>query len=195
MLFKQVELPGVYQIDLDKHHDERGFFARTWCEKEFKAQGLVGRMVQNSIAYNAKKGTLRGMHYQSAPSKQSRLVRCIAGSVFTVIIDLRPESPAYLNHIVDEMTAESHKAYYIPPGFALGYQTLEDDSIVYYQMPEFYEPDFEKGFRWNDPRFSIKWPLNITVINDRDKNYSDFDLKMVAGFKGYYKTVSKNDHG
>lgn len=185
MKFSQTKLGGAYIVDIERLADERGFFARTWCEREFEAQGLRSRMVQNSVSFNKKKGTLRGLHYHAAPFKQARLVRCVAGSAFAVIVDLRPRLTTFTQHVSVTLTAELHRALYVPPGLALGYQTLENDTEIYYQMPEFYDPVYERGVRWNDPAFGIQWPEDKRIILERDGNYPNFETSIVADFAKY----------
>lgn len=175
MRFIETELKGAYIIGLEKMEDERGFFARFWCMREFKEHGLNPRLVQCSISYNKRKGTLRGLHYQTAPFQEAKLVRCTRHSIYDVIVDLRPSSPTFMQHIAVTISAENHRMVYVPEGFAHGFQTLEDDTEVFYQMSEFYAPESARGIRWNDPSFDISWPINVpTVISNRDNNYPDF---------------------
>lgn len=161
-------------IDVEPHVDHRGYFARTWCAREFAEHGLSERMVQGSISFNHKAGTLRGMHLHSESFPQTRLVRAIQGSTYFVILDLRKDSSHFKKHESFTVEAESHRALYVPAGVALGYQTLEDDTLIYYLMPEFYTPEYETGVRWNDPAFDISWPTAERIIVDRDANYPDF---------------------
>jgi dTDP-4-dehydrorhamnose 3,5-epimerase len=158
MIFTETELPGAFVIDIEPHEDERGFFARVWCEREFEEHGLSTRIAQCNVAYNQAKWTLRGMHYQEAPHAEVKLVRCTRGSVYDVIVDLRPESPTFRHWIGVELTAENRRTLYVPEGFAHGYQTLEDGTETYYQVSKFYEPGAERGVRWDDPAFEISWP-------------------------------------
>ena len=174
MLFTETGLAGAVVVDLEAHVDERGFFARSWCSREFEAHGLNPRVVQCNVSANAARGTLRGMHYQLAPHAEVKLVRCTRGAVYDVIIDLRETSPTYLRHVAVELTAENHRALYIPEGFAHGFLTLTDDSEVFYQMSAFYEPGAARGVRWDDRAFGISWPLPVTVISKRDRGYPDF---------------------
>jgi len=167
-------LPGAFVIELQKHEDERGFFARSWCHKEFEAHGLNPRMVQCNVSFNKVKGTLRGMHYQVPPCAEAKLVRCTRGAIYDVIVDLRRESSTYKQHFSEVLSSNNHKALFIPEGFAHGFQTLEDNSEVFYQMSEFYSPEHQRGLRYNDPAFEISWPIEATVISDRDRNYEDF---------------------
>ena len=174
MLFRETKLPGAFVIELQKHEDERGFFARSWCQKEFETHGLNQRLVQCNVSFNKLKGTLRGMHYQVAPSAEAKLVRCTRGAIYDVIIDLRPESTTYRQHVSEVLSSNNYRALFIPEGFAHGFQTLEDNSEVFYQMSAFYSLEHQRGLRYNDPAFEIKWPAIATVISDRDRSYEDF---------------------
>ena len=174
MLFRETELPGAFVIELQKYEDERGFFARSWCQKEFEARGLNPRTVQCNVSFNKLKGTLRGMHYQVAPHAEAKLVRCTRGAICDVIIDLRRESVTYKQHVSEVLSSDNYKALFIPEGFAHGFQTLEDNCEVFYQMSAFYSPKHQRGLRYNDPAFRISWPIEATVISDRDRNYEDF---------------------
>ena len=174
MIFTPLALPGAMIVDLERFDDARGYFARAWCEREFAAAGLNPRLVQASISQNRRRATLRGMHYQVAPHAEDKLVRCVQGAVWDVIIDLRPESPTYLQHRGIELTAARGRALYIPKGFAHGFQSLTDDAQLFYQMSEFYEPSAQRGLRWDDPRFRIDWPERPPIVNQRDASYPDF---------------------
>jgi dTDP-4-dehydrorhamnose 3,5-epimerase len=174
VIFKATPLKSAYMIELQRLEDERGFFARAWCQQEFEAHGLNPRLVQCNISFNHKKGTLRGMHYQAAPFEEAKLVRCTSGALYDVIIDLRPESPTYKQHFGVSLTPEARNMLYIPEGFAHGFLTLADNTEIFYQMSEFYAPDHARGVRWNDPAFSIEWPGAVQVISERDANYPDF---------------------
>ncbi|NOR47281.1 MAG: dTDP-4-dehydrorhamnose 3,5-epimerase [Methanosarcinaceae archaeon] len=171
MRFTETRLKGAFIIELERLEDERGFFARTFCQKEFEAHGLNPRLVQCNISYNKHKGTLRGMHYQAAPMAEAKLVSCTRGAIYDVIIDLRPESPTYCQWIADELNTENRMMIYIPEGFAHGFQTLEDDTEVFYHMSEFFSPEHARGVRWDDPMFGIEWPLDTKIISEKDKNY------------------------
>jgi len=171
MRFTETRLKGAFIIEPERLEDERGFFARTFCQKEFEAHGLKSKIVQCNISYNKHKGTLRGMHYQVAPMAESKLVSCTRGAIYDVIIDLRPESPTYCQWLAEELNAENRKMIYIPEGFAHGFQTLEDESEVFYQMFEFFSPEHARGVRWDDPVFGIEWLLNTRIISEKDKNY------------------------
>lgn len=174
MIFRETELHGAYIIDLEVAEDERGFFARTWCRREFESQGLKVEWVQSNISGNRRKGTLRGLHYQLAPHEEIKLVRCTAGSVYDVILDLRHDSPSYLRHVSVELSARNRRMIYIPAGVAHGYQTLMDETEVMYLMSEYYAPECARGVRWNDPLFSIQWPSDRRTISVRDQSYPDY---------------------
>jgi dTDP-4-dehydrorhamnose 3,5-epimerase len=173
VIFIETQLKGAFAIELERLEDERGFFARTWCQREAEAVGLKPRWVQCNISYNRDKGTLRGMHYQAPPHAEAKLIRCTMGSIYDVIIDLRPESPTRTQHIGMVLSAQNRKMLYVPEGFAHGFLTLEDYTEVFYQMSEFYAPDYARGVRWNDPTFGIEWPAEVQVISDRDQSYAD----------------------
>lgn len=175
MIFQETPLKGAFVIDVEKLEDKRGFFARAWCEEEFAARGLVDRMSQASVSYSKKKGTLRGMHYQAPPCKEVKLVRCIRGKTFSVLVDLRPDSATFKQYFATELDPQSYRAIYVPWGIAHGFQTLKDDTEVFYQMSEVYDPDCARGVRWNDPAFGIKWPPDERTILERDNTYPDFD--------------------
>jgi len=175
MLFTETILKGAYLIEPEKLEDERGFFARSFCVREFEKHGLNPRLVQCNISHNIRKGTLRGMHYQKAPYAEAKLVRCTRGAIYDVIADLRPDSPCFKMNVGIRLDESNRKMLYIPEGFAHGFITLEDDSEVFYQMSEFYSPQHAAGFRWNDPFFRIQWPLEVAVISERDKTYPDFE--------------------
>ena len=174
MIFEPTALTGAYVIAEEPHRDHRGFFARTWCRKEFEQHGLNPRLAQCNVSFNARKGTWRGMHYQVAPHEEAKLVKCIAGAVYDVIVDLRPDSPTFKKHLTVTLSARNRKMLYVPERFAHGFLTLEDDTEVFYQMSEFYSPESARGFRWNDPQFSINLPVGVAVISDRDASYPDF---------------------
>jgi len=174
MIFIETRLKGAFIIESERLEDERGFFGRTWCQHEFEAQGLNPRLVQCNISFNKKKGTLRGMHYQVAPYEEAKLVRCTMGAIYDVIIDLRPTSPTFKQWVAVELTAENRRMLYIPEGLAHGFQTLEDDTEVFYQMSEFYHPECARGVRWDDPAFGVVWPDDVRFISDRDRQYPDF---------------------
>ena len=174
MEFHDTELQGACIIELEKLGDERGFFARTWCRKEFENQGLVARIVQANTSFNTRAGTLRGMHYQAAPYQETKLVRCTSGAIYDVIVDLRPESSTYKRWIAVELTAGNGRMLYIPAEFAHGFITLEDNTEVSYLMSESYTPGVARGLRWDDPAFGIEWPCPVEVISDKDAGWPDF---------------------
>jgi|SRR6516225_328753 len=174
MIFTRTKLPGVFIVEPEKLEDERGFFARSWCRREFEAYGLNPCLVQCDISFSQKKGTLRGMHYQVAPFSEVKLVRCTMGSIFDAIIDLRPESPRFKEHMGVILSADNHKMFYVPDGCAHGFITLDDSTEVFYQMSEFYASEHGRGVRWNDPAFKISWPLVPTMMSERDRTYPDF---------------------
>lgn len=177
MIFRKTDLAGVIEIEMELLRDERGFFARTWCEREFRENGLTPKLVQCSISFNEKKGTLRGVHYQAPPYPEAKLVRCTKGALYDVVLDLRPDSPSYLRSIGAELTAANHRALYIPEGCAHGFLTLEENTEALYQMSEFYHPETARGVRWNDPAFGIAWPGAVEVISERDRSFPDFKSK------------------
>jgi dTDP-4-dehydrorhamnose 3,5-epimerase len=168
MKFTETKLPGAFIIELEERVDSRGFFARTFCANEFIAHGLKPAVVQCNLSFNHKQGTMRGMHMQIAPATEAKLVRCTRGAVYDVIVDMRPESPTYLQHIGLELTADNRKALFVPEMFAHGYLTLVDEAEVFYQVSEFYTPGTERGLRYNDPALGIEWPIAVEVISDKD---------------------------
>jgi dTDP-4-dehydrorhamnose 3,5-epimerase len=171
LIFTETRLKGAFVIDLEKKADDRGYFARTFCENEFAEHGLKTRFVQCNTSFNRRKGTLRGMHFQAAPHEEAKLVRCTRGSLFDAIIDLRPGSPTYRAHVAETLSADNGKMLYIPEGFAHGFQTLEDGTEIFYQMTEFYHAGSARGVRWNDPAFGIKWPDGERIMIQRDREY------------------------
>ncbi len=174
MIFTETALAGAFIIDIEPRVDERGFFARTYCQHEFAKNGLVQTTAQCNLAYNKFAGTLRGMHWRSQPSPEAKLVRVVRGAILDVIIDLRPNSPTYLRHVAVELNDVNHRALYVPEMFAHGFQTLKDETVVYYHMSEYYEPQYDRAARWNDPAFGLTWPLPNPIINERDRGYPDF---------------------
>jgi len=176
MIFTSASLNGAFIIELQKLEDERGFFARSWCRREFEERGLNSRLVQCSISFNTKKRTLRGMHYQIKPFEEAKVIRCTMGSIYDVIVDLRPGSSTYKQSFGIELSAGNRKMLYVPEGCAHGFITLKDNSEIFYQMSEFYSPDSARGFRWDDSYFNISWPLRPSVISERDRTYPDYDL-------------------
>jgi dTDP-4-dehydrorhamnose 3,5-epimerase len=181
VIFEPADLPGVVIVSPNRHTDDRGFFARTWCAQEFAAAGLPSTLAQCSVSWNEHSYTLRGMHWEAPPDRESKLVRCTRGAIFDVVVDLRPESPSYLRHIGIELGADDHRAVFIPPGVAHGFLTLTDATEVLYQMDSFYAPGSERGARWDDPVFGIDWPAPPAVISERDRSFSDFAVDETAG--------------
>lgn len=174
MEFTETEINGLYVVELKKIGDDRGFFARAWCENEFSAQGLASRMVQGNTSYSKHRGTLRGLHYQVAPHEEAKLMRCTKGSIFDVAVDLRPDSQTYKKWYGIELSEQNKKMLFVPEGFAHGYLTLEDETEVYYLVSEFYTPDAERGIRWNDPAINIDWPITDNLnLTDKDKSWPD----------------------
>jgi dTDP-4-dehydrorhamnose 3,5-epimerase len=171
MFFTETKLQGAFVIDLNRLGDNRGFFARAFCQREFEAHGLKPLIAQANIAFNLKKGTLRGMHFQFPPAAESKLVRCTRGAIVDIIVDLRPESPTYLEHVAIELTADNHRALYVPERFAHGYQVLEDITETSYQVGEFYAPGLEGGLNYRDPRLGLAWPLPVREISPKDENW------------------------
>jgi dTDP-4-dehydrorhamnose 3,5-epimerase len=171
MQFTPTKLRGAWIVKPQPHEDNRGLFARTYCAREFREQGLVDAFVQCNTSWNARKGTLRGLHYQLSPSSEVKLVRCTSGALWDVIVDLRPNSPTYLQHVAVELTASNRLALYIPEMFAHGFQALEDATEVFYQMSEFYAPKRARGIRYDDPKLAINWPLPVTSISDQDLSW------------------------
>ena len=168
MIFTETVLSGAFVVELDPMQDERGFFARSWCQQEFAARGLNPNLVQCNISFNKKRGTLRGMHYQEKPHEEAKLVRCTRGAIYDVIIDLRPDSPTHRRWFGAELTADNYRMLYVPEGFAHGFQTLEDDSEVFYQMSVAHHPDAARGVRFDNPEFAIAWPIVDIIISPRD---------------------------
>lgn len=174
MKFSATKIPGVVVVEAEPIGDSRGFFARSFCAREFAAAGLELTVVQTNLSHNARRGTLRGMHYQAEPKPEPKLVACIRGAIFDVAIDLRAESPSFRDWVGAELTDSNGKALFVPPGCAHGFLTLADETQVSYLMGEFYDPDLAKGVRWDDPAFGVEWPGEPTVISDRDAGYPDF---------------------
>ncbi|WP_319406001.1 dTDP-4-dehydrorhamnose 3,5-epimerase [uncultured Desulfosarcina sp.] len=174
MIFLETKLKGAFIIELEALRDERGFFARTWCKREFEAHGLDPNLVQCNLSVNIKRGTLRGMHHQKAPHEEAKLVRCTAGAIYDVIIDVRPDSPTFKQWLSIELSAENRKMLFIPKGFSHGFLTVADNTEVFYQMSDFYDPACATGIRWNDPAFKIGWPEEIKIISEKDMHYPDF---------------------
>lgn len=185
MKMRALDLPGAVVVELEPHADDRGFFARTWCSREFEDAGLPSTIVQTNLSQTRQRGAIRGLHYQRPPSREGKIVRCIKGGIFDVIVDIRPDSPAFLKHAGVELTPLNRLALYIPPGFAHGFQTLEADTEVWYQMTDFYQPGLGGGLRWNDPAFGIDWPLEPSTMNERDATYPDLDRGELECFRGF----------
>jgi dTDP-4-dehydrorhamnose 3,5-epimerase len=174
MIFEETPLSGAYVVDLELVRDERGFFARAWCQREFAERGLSVQFVQTNVAYSRKKGTLRGLHYQVPPHQEAKLVRCTAGRIYDVIVDLRRHSPTCGRWFGVELARTTYRMLFVPEGFAHGYLTLEDDTEVTYQVSQFYAPAFERGIRYDDPGLAIKWPGPIEVVSVKDQGWEDF---------------------
>ena len=176
MKFTETKLKGAYIIEFEPIEDDRGFFARTFCKKEFEDHGLNPRIVQCNISHNKKKGTLRGMHYQTAPYEEAKLVSCIKGSIYDVIIDLRSDSSSYCQWFAVVLRAEDYKMLYVPEGFAHGFQTLEDNTTVFYQMSEFYHEECARVIRWDDVMLDIKWPIPGPIVSEKDRMVNQVHL-------------------
>jgi dTDP-4-dehydrorhamnose 3,5-epimerase len=174
MIFHTSKLQGVFEIDLEPKADERGFFARAWCQKEFESNKLNSKLVQCNISFNARRGTLRGIHHQAEPHAESKLVRCTRGAIYDVVVDLRPASSTYRDWVAVVLTAEKRNMVYVPEGCGHGFVTLEDQTEIFYQMSEFYDADSARGVRWDDPAFQIAWPEKVQVISERDRSYPNF---------------------
>ena len=174
MTFVETTIPGVVEIRLTPTSDERGWFARSWCRAEFEKHGLNPHIAQCNISSNRRKGTLRGMHYQDQPFPEAKVVRCTKGSIFDVVIDLRPASPSFRKWVGVELTADNHKSLYVPEGCAHGFLTLAEDTEVFYLMSESYHSELASGVRWDDPAFGVIWPAEVDVISERDRTYPDF---------------------
>jgi dTDP-4-dehydrorhamnose 3,5-epimerase len=175
MIFTETALKGAYIIDIEPRADSRGFFARSFCQNEFAAHGLKPVIAQANLAFNHHKGTLRGMHFQYPPAAETKFVRCTRGGILDIIVDLRPESPTYLEHISVELTEDNHRAIYVPERFAHGYQVLRDSTETSYQVGEFYTPGSEGGLFYNDPRLGLNWPLPVSVISEKDQGWPMLD--------------------
>jgi dTDP-4-dehydrorhamnose 3,5-epimerase len=180
MIFTETTLAGAYVIDLEKIEDERGFFTRSWCEREFSAHGLDSKLVQCNVSFNKKRGTLRGLHYQAAPHEETKLVRCTRGSLFDVIVDLRKDSPTFLKWCGVELTAANYRMLYVPKRFAHGFQTLEEDTEIFYQMSDFFHQEAAGGIRWDDPSLSVAWPTADRTISKKDQAYADLEKQFVG---------------
>jgi dTDP-4-dehydrorhamnose 3,5-epimerase len=181
MIFREASVAGVFVIDLEPRTDERGFFARCFCEHELAAHGLPTRFPQCNISRNKRRGTLRGMHFQADPAPEAKLVRCVTGAVYDVVVDLREGSPTRLHWIGVDLSADDARAVFVPAGMAHGFITLVGDSDVFYHMSDFFRPEAARGFRWDDPSFAIQWPLPPRVISPRDASFPDFDATHPEG--------------
>ncbi len=179
MILQETKLSGAFEIHIEPRADERGFFARSWCQQEFVQRGLNPNLVQCNISFNPRKGTMRGMHYQVSPYAEAKVVRCTKGAIYDVVIDLREESPTFKEWVGVTLTAANHDMIYVPEGYAHGFLTLEDDTEVFYQMSEFYHAGSARGVRWNDPAFQIAWPAQPVIISERDSTYPDFECQLV----------------
>jgi dTDP-4-dehydrorhamnose 3,5-epimerase len=177
MKFTPTQLKGAYVVEPVLLSDDRGFFARTWCRREFRDRGLNPDMVQCNVSFNKIKGTLRGMHHQVAPHEEAKLVRCTTGAIYDVILDLRPDSRTYKAWAAFKLSADNRKMIYIPEGFSHGFMTLEDNTEIFYQMAAYYTPECNTGVRWNDPAFNISWPAKPVVISEKDSNYPDYSAR------------------
>lgn len=184
MIFTETKLKGAFILDVKKLEDERGFFGRSWCQREMEEHGLNANVVQANVSYNHKKGTLRGMHYQLSPYEETKLVRCTRGAIYDVIIDLRPESPTYKQWIGVELTADNYRMLFVPERFGHGFITLEDNTDVTYQVTQFYTPGAERGIRWNDPAFNIEWPIEPVIISEKDKVHPDYTNEFQTSTEG-----------
>jgi dTDP-4-dehydrorhamnose 3,5-epimerase len=174
MKFHETKILGMFEIHVEPKSDDRGFFARVWCQKEFEDQGLNSQLVQSSTSFNTQKGTLRGMHYQAAPFPETKVVRCTQGAIYDVVLDLRPQSATFKDWVAVVLTADMRNMVYVPAGCAHGFLTLNDATEVLYQMSEFFHPESSRGVRWDDPAFRIAWPEKVEVISERDRTYPDF---------------------
>ena len=176
MRFVPLGIPGAYLVEIEPRADERGAFARTFCAREFAEHGLDGRLVQTSLSTNARRGTVRGLHWQAEPHAEAKLVRCVRGRIYDLLVDVRPDSHIFRQHLAVELDAEARNAVYLPPGVAHGFLTLEDDCEVHYAMSEFHSPEAARGARWDDPAFGIVLPEPVAVISERDRSWPDFEF-------------------
>jgi dTDP-4-dehydrorhamnose 3,5-epimerase len=185
MRFIDTGISGPVLLSQEKHHDERGFFARTWCTREFAEHGIDFSIVQRNLSFNRHEGTLRGLHFQAPPNAEGKLISCTHGSIFDVIVDIRPDSPTFLNSFSVVLSADDGQSLYAPPGFAHGFVTLTDNTQIDYLMSEFHEPSLAGGFRWNDPALKIEWPISEpAAISDRDATYADLNPDEFHAFRG-----------
>ncbi len=177
MIFTETKLKGAYVLEIKKLTDDRGFFGRSWCKSEMEEHGLNGNVVQANTSLSKKKGTIRGMHYQKHPHEETKLIRCTRGAVYDVIIDLREDSPTYMQWVGVELTEDNYKMVYVPENFAHGFLTLTDNAEVYYLVTNYYTPNAESGIRYNDPAFNIQWPSSVNIVSDKDKSHPDFNKR------------------
>lgn len=175
MIFKETKLKGAFEIEIELRKDERGFFGRSWCKHEMEEHGLNGNLAQSNISFSTQKGTLRGMHYQKHPHEETKLIRCTKGAIYDVIVDLRKDSPTYLQWFGIELTENNYKMLYVPEKFAHGFITLQENTEVTYLVTQFYTPGAEGGLRYNDPKLNIQWPGEVTIISEKDNNHPDFN--------------------
>jgi dTDP-4-dehydrorhamnose 3,5-epimerase len=176
MIFTELALKGAFLVEVKKIEDDRGFFGRAWCANEFREHGLNPSFVKLNTSFSYRKGTIRGLHYQADPYQEVKFIRCTRGRIWDVIIDLRPGSPTFMKWLGNELSADNYRMVYVPENFAHGFVTLEDNSEVYYPVSQFYTPGAERGLRWNDPAFDIQWPVEITVVSDKDRSHPDFSV-------------------
>jgi len=175
MIFTETKLKGAFLVEVKKIEDERGFFGRAWCQQEFEDHGLNGKVCQLNTSFSKHKGTIRGMHYQVDPYQETKFIRCTRGAIFDVMIDLRPESPTFLQWVGNVLTADNYAMAYVPENFAHGFITLEENSEVYYPVTQFYTPGAERGFRYNDPTFNVEWPVEALHVSEKDMGHADFN--------------------
>jgi dTDP-4-dehydrorhamnose 3,5-epimerase len=180
MKFTALGLPDAYLVEAERHEDARGYFLRTWCRKEFSQQIGEVDFVQSSLSFNRVAGTLRGLHFQAEPFAEAKLVRCVRGAIYDVIVDIRPHSSTFRRWVGMELSAENGRALFVPSGFAHGFQCLRDDTEVAYQISQYHSPEAARGIRWNDPAFGVQWPGPITVMSERDRNWPDYIVQQAA---------------
>jgi dTDP-4-dehydrorhamnose 3,5-epimerase len=181
VIFDETPLRGAWLVTPVLSEDERGWFGRVRCEEEFADRGLETRFVQTSLSFNRRRGVLRGMHFQAPPREEAKLVRCVRGAIHDVIVDLRPDSSTFLDHFSAHLSGQNRRALYVPKGFAHGFQALEDETEVLYEISEFYSPELARGFRWNDSTFGIQWPVEQPILVARDREYPDFEPDRIRG--------------
>jgi len=182
MIFTETPISGAFRVELEPHRDDRGFFARAWCREEFAAHDLSASFVQANLALSHEAGTLRGLHYQTAPHQEAKFFRCLRGAAYDVIVDLRPDSPTFLQWHAERLTATQRNALYVPEGCAHGYQTLEDDTELFYQVTAAYTPGAEQGIRYDDPAFEIEWPRSVTALSDKDRSWPNFEPEKIRAY-------------